>query len=326
MDADRNDPTLGLGRARVNAGDLDLRGARDLLWRLLVDTSRCYCKADPVEAEQQDAAEALGWCRAIRPGMQTAEKEQIERERAAQAEQLRREIHRQTGEELATSLDPKNLSRCTDAWAQECPMRPQWQCLRNRALEQAEERAARAHSAITRGVPADIAEGASKGQLARTEALRKAWAVLEGGLKFKRLLLFSSDDTGEGAVAAGYLLYKRGVGRFVSVPELRFARHDDPLRAELLHHDVLALVDIPAPPPRPVAAAGHLTLAPPADLPRQLLDLLEAAIERVVRVRGKLVLTTRGHSSDLLQQFGPRTQEAFAKWGHIHPVVPEAKR
>ncbi len=325
-EADRSDPTLGLNRARVRADDLDLQGARNLLWRMLDDTSMCRCKGEASEADAQDAAEAAGWCRPFTKAMQTAEREQVERERAAAAIALRTEIRNRTGEEFAVALEPKNLHLCTDEWAGQCPMRKQWQCLRNRELEAAERRAAMAHSAITRGVPADVAEDAAHGKLPRTEALRVAWQVLEGKLKFKRLLLFSGDDTGEGAQAAGYLLYKRGVGRFVSVPELRFARHDDPIRAELLHHDVLALVDLPAPPTRAVATAGHLSLTPPSDLPRPLLDLVEAAIERVCRVRGKLVLTTRARSDDLIGQFGPRAQALFSKHGYIHPIVPEGAR
>lgn len=306
--------------------NFDLTGARRLLWRMLDGTSQCLCKATCTEADAQDAAEAAGWCRPVTKGMQTGEREQVERERAAAAVALRSEIRKRTGEELAVALDPKNLHLCTDEWATQCPEREAWQCLRNRAMDEAERRAAAAHSAMTRGVPADIAEGASLGQLPRTQALSAAYAVLEGRLKFKRILLISSDDTGEGVQAAGYFLYKRGAGRFISVPELRVARHDEPIRAEVLKHDVLALVDIPAPPPRPVASAGPLALVPPTELPRPLLDLLEAAIERVCRVRGKIVLTTRGRSEDLIGQFGPRVQALFTKHGHVHAVVSEAAR
>lgn len=328
---DQSAPPLGLDHARVSADDLDLRSARSLLKRMLLDTSVCACAGEAAEPVVQDAAEALGWCRPLTKSMQTAEREQVEREREAAAVRLRSEVRRATGgAELAVHLDPRNLHRCSDDWAQQCPMRPQWQCLRNRALEEAEQRAARAHSAIVRGVPADVAEAAAAGQLVHTEALSVARAMLEDDarrrLKFKRLLLFSSDDTGDGAVAAGYLLFKRGVGRYVSVPELRVTRHEDPLRGELMHHDVLALVDLPAPPPRAVPTAGHLSLTPAADMPRWLLELLESAIERVCRIRGKLVLTTRAHSADIIGQFGPRTQALFEKHGHVHPINPEAHR
>lgn len=324
--ADRSDPTLGVRRTRLDADALDLEGARRMSWRLLDDTAVCACRADCTEAEAQDAAEALGWCRGLRKFMQTAEREQIEAQRAAAAEDLRRTMRERRGGELAVALDPKRRHLCSDENAMACPMRKQWQCLRNRELEEAERRAAAAHSAKTRGVPADIAEDASRGQLPRTDSLRTAWSFLESKLKFKRVLLLSSDEGGEGVQAAGYFVYKRGAGRFVSVPELRFARHDDPLRAELLHHDVLALVDIPPPPPRPVTSAGHLTLTPAADLPRPLLELLEAVIERVCRVKGKVVLTTRAHSADLIAQFGPRVQKLFERHGHVHACMPEAKR
>lgn len=330
--ADRSDPTLGLrhdrARPKVPLGDQDLTlaSATSLLWRLLDDTSVAACRADCTEAEAQDAAEAAGWCRGVRKYHQTAEREQIEAERQRAAEDLRRTIRERTGGELAVALDPKRRHLCTDEVAMQCPMRPQWQCLRKRELEDGERRRAAAHSATTRGVPADIAEACAEGKLPRTEATRLAWQVNEGKLKFKRIVLYSSDETGDGIAAAGYFLYRRGSGRFISVPELMVSRHDNTLRQEVMQHEVLALGDIPPPPPRPVQAAGPVALLPPSDLPRPLLDLLEAAIERIVRVRGKLVLTTRAHSDDLLRQFGPRTQEAFRKWGVVHPIVPEKAR
>lgn len=312
--------------ARIDTDDLNLDGARTLLWRMLCDSALCACKSDPSEPQEQDAAEALGWCRPVRVGDDEAIRDQVERERTAAAQRLRMEVQRETGQALGINLLVERLDRCSAEWACQCPMRAAWSCPRNRELEAAEERKARAHSAITRGVPPDIAEEAAAGRLPRTEAIRTAYSVLEGRLKWKRLVLFSSDSDGSGVQAAGYLLYRRGGGRYVSATELRFARFDDPIRAEVLRQDVLAVVDVPGPAPAQALSHGAgAALLPPPELPRPLLELLEASIERICRVRGKLVLTTRARSTEFLAQFGARTQELFQRFGLVQPIAPEAK-